>query len=85
MHRFWYSTNVPTYGKRAQFVYSDTDSFVINIETDDIIKEIQGRLADNLDLSNFPLDHPLCSNRCKGELGKLKLETAPYHMKALTL
>ena len=81
MYRFWYSTIVPTYGKRAQFVYSDTDSFIVNIETDDIIKEIQGPLADQLDLSNFPLDHSLYSNRCKDELGKLKIETAPYHMK----
>ena len=81
MYRFWYSTIVPTYGKRAQFVYIDTDSFIIDIETDDIIKEIQGPLADHLDLSNFSLDHPLYSNRCKGELGKLKIETAPYHMK----
>ena len=42
---------------------------------------MQGPLADHLDLSNIPLDHPLYSNRCKGELGKLKIETAPYHMK----
>ena len=81
MYRFWYSTIVPTYGERAQFVYSDNDSFIINIETDDIIKEIKGPLADHLDSCNFPLDHPLYSNRCKGELGKLKIETAPYHMK----
>ena len=81
MYRFWYSTIVPTYGKRAQFVYSDTDSFIIDIKTDDIIKEIQGALGNHLDLSNFPLDYPLYSNRCKGELGKLKIETAPYRMK----
>ena len=81
MYRFWYSTIVPTYGKRAQFVYSDTDSFIINIQANDIVKEIQGPLADHLDLSNFPLDHPLYSNRCKGELGKLKIETATYHIK----
>ena len=80
-YRFWYSTIVPTYGKRAQFVYSDTDSFIINLETDDIVKEIKGPLADHLDLSNFPPNHPLYSDRCKGELGKLKIETAPYHMK----
>ena len=81
MYKFWYSTIVPTYGQRAQFVYSDTDSFIINIETDDIVKEIQGPLAKHLDLSNFPLDHPLYSNKCMGELGKLKIETAPYHIK----
>ena len=81
MYRFWYSTIVPTYGKRAQFMYSDTDSFIINLQTNDIVKEIQGPLANHMDLSNFPLDHPLYSNRCKGELGKLKIETAPYHIK----
>ena len=35
MYKLWYSTIVPTYGKRAQFVYSDTDSFIINLETED--------------------------------------------------
>ena len=35
-----------------------------------------------MDLSNFPLDYPLYSNRCKGELGKLKIKTAPHHIKA---
>ena len=81
MYKFWYSTIVPTYGKRAQFVYSDTDSFIISIKCNFIIKEIQGPLADHPDLSNFPLDHPLYSDRCKGELSKLKIETAPYHIK----
>ena len=81
MYKFWYSTIVPTYGKRAQFVYSDTDSSIINLKTEDIIKEIKGPLANYLDLSNFPLYHPLYSNKCKGELGKLKIETAPFHMK----
>ena len=81
MYRFWYSTIVPTYGKRAQFVYSDTDSFIINIKTNDIINEIQCQLADHFDLSNFPLKHPLYSNRCNGQLGELKIETAPYHIK----
>ena len=81
MYRFWYLIIVPTYGKRAKFVYSDTDSFITNLQKDNIVKEIQDPLADHMDLSNFPLDHPLYSNRCKGELGKLKIETAPHHTK----
>ena len=80
MYTFWYSTIVPTYGEKAEFVYSDTDSFIINLKTEDITKEITGPLTEYLDLSNFPSDHPLYSNKCKGELGKLKIETAPYHM-----
>ena len=81
MYRYWYSTIVPTYSKRTHFVHSDTDYFIINLQTDDIVKEIQGPLADHMDSSNFPLDHPLIFNRCKGELCKLNIETAPYHVK----
>ena len=53
MYKFWYSTIIPTYGEHAQFVYTDTDSFIINIETEDIMKEINGPLSEHLDLSNF--------------------------------
>ena len=81
MYKFWYSTIVPTYGEKAEFVYSDTDPFIINFKTEDITKEITGPIAEHLDLSNFPSNHPLYSSKCKGELGKLKIETAPYHMK----
>ena len=81
MYKFWYSTIVPTYGEKVEFVYSDTDSFIINLKTEDITKEISGPLAEHLDLSNFPSDHPLYNSKCKGELGKLKIETAPHHMK----
>ena len=81
MYKFWYSTIVPTYGERAQFVYTDTDSFIINIETEDIMKEINGPLSNHLDLSNFPCDHPLYSDRCKGELGRLKIETGVHFIK----
>ena len=81
MYKFWYSIIVPTYGKRARFVYSDTDSFIIDIETADLTHEITGPLASHLDLSNFPTHHPLHSSKFKGQLGKLKIETAPFFMK----
>ena len=53
----------------------DTDSFVLNLETNDLSKEIKGPLAEHLDLSNFPTNHPLYDDRNKGKLGKLKIET----------
>ena len=81
MYKFWYSTILPAYGERAEFVYTDTDSFIINIETDDIMNEIKGPLSEYLDLSNFPRNHPLYSDKFKGELGKLKIETGHHHMK----
>ena len=69
MYKFWYSTSVPIYGEKAKFVYSDTDWFIINIEADDIAKEIKGPFVPFLDLSNSPPEYPLYSDKCKGELG----------------
>ena len=36
-----------------------------------------------LDLSNFHSGHLLYSDKCKGELGKLKTETSPYLIKRI--
>ena len=79
-YRFWYDVLLATYGDRVEFIYSDTDSFIFNLETDDIDREIQGPLAPYLDLSNFPPSHHLYSNTCKGHLGKLKIETQQHHI-----
>ena len=78
MYRFWYDVLVKNYGERVEYVYSDTDSFVISLEVDDLEKEIkEGPLAEYLDLSNFPPGHYLYNDKFKGHLGKLKIETAP--------
>ena len=79
-YQFWYDVLMKTYGDKVEFVYSDTDSFIINLETDDIEREIQGPLAPFLDLSNFPSDHKLFNNKFKGHLGKLKIETQNHHI-----
>ena len=81
MYRFWYDVLVQHYGDRVEFVYSDTDSFIINIKTENIDDELQGILGDHLDFSNLPHNHPLYSERCKGALGKLKLETGSHYIK----
>ena len=80
MYKFWYDVLLKTYGDRVGFVYSDTDSFVISLKTDDLNREIRGPLAPYLDLSNLPPNHPLYDNSCKGHLGKLKIETGADFM-----
>ena len=75
MYEFWYGNLVNVYDDRVHMGYTDTDSFVLNLETNDLSKEIKGPLAEHLDLSNFPTNHPLYNDRNKGKLGKLKIET----------
>ena len=40
MYQFWYDYIKPKHGERAQLCYTDTDSFVILIQTDDFFKDI---------------------------------------------
>ena len=69
LYKFWYSTILPTYGKKAQFVYCDTDSFVINLFANDIVDEIKGPFSSHLDLSNFPKTIPCIQTCARVSLG----------------
>ena len=41
MHEFWYDYIKPKYGDRAKLCYTDTDSFVIHIKTEDISNDVE--------------------------------------------
>ena len=40
IYQFWYDYIKPKYGERAKLCYTDTDSFVIHIQTDDFFEDI---------------------------------------------
>ena len=75
MYSFFYDVLKAQYGDRVEFVYSDTDSFIINLKTEDLDEELKGPLAAYMDLSNYPPDHDLYNDQSKGKLGLLKNET----------
>ena len=75
MYDFWYKTLQQIYKDRVRLLYTDTDSFFISLETENLEYELNGPLKPYLDLSNFPKSHPLHSSERKGELGLLKIET----------
>ena len=57
MYQFWYNHLKPKYGNKVQLIYTDTDSFVIEVETDDIYQDM---LEDShlYDFSDYPENHP---------------------------
>ena len=61
------------YGDKIQLIYTDTDSFVIEVETDDIYKDM---LNDShlYDFSEYNENHPNYSLESKKVLGKFKDE-----------
>ena len=46
MYEFWYDYIGPKYGDKAKLCYTDTDSFIINIKTEDFLEDISKMLRD---------------------------------------
>ena len=57
MYEFWYDYLKEKYNDKIQLIYTDTDSFVIEVETDDIYKDMYED-SHLYDFSDYPKDHP---------------------------
>ena len=53
MYEFWYDYIRPKYGDRAKLCYTDTDSFVIHIITEDVFGHISGDAEIWFDTFNY--------------------------------
>ena len=51
MYEFWYNYIKPKYEDRAKLCYMDTDSFVVNTETEDFYEDIVGNCERWFDTS----------------------------------
>ena len=57
MYQFWYDYLKVKYGNNIKLMYTDTDSFVIEVETDDIYKDMYED-SHLYDFSDYSKDHP---------------------------
>ena len=53
MNEFWYDYIKPKYGDKARLCCMDTDSFVMNIKTEDFSKDIAGDVERWFNTSNY--------------------------------
>ena len=53
MYEFWYDYIKPKYGDRAKLRYTDTDSFIIYIKTEDFFQDISNDVERWFDRSNY--------------------------------
>ena len=60
--------------EKIQLLYMDTDSFVLSVNTKDIIENLKD-LEDIFDFINIDENHQLFSNKNKKVIGKYKIET----------
>ena len=75
MYDFFYNHLKKQYGEKCELLYTDTDSLLLKIETEDVYKDIKAN-ENFYDTSDYPEEHPLHSTVNKKVLGKMKDECA---------
>ena len=73
MYEFFYNHLKARYGHKCGLVYTDTDSLILDIQTEDVYKDMQEN-SWMYDTSNYPKENPLYSIENKKALGKMKDE-----------
>ena len=76
MYEFWYDYMKPKYGNDVKLCYMDTDSFIMNIKTNDIYKDIANDVVNRFDTSNYEVNRPLPMGKNKKLIGLMKDELA---------
>ena len=74
MYEFWYDYMKPKYSNDVKLCYMDTDSFVLNIKTEDFYKDIANDVEKRFDTSNYEVDRPLPTGKNKKVIGLMKDE-----------
>ena len=78
MYDFHYNYIKSKYADKAKLLFTDTDSLMYEIETEDFYKDISGDVKDRFDTSDYPENHPsgIPTGENKKVLGMMKDETA---------
>ena len=78
MYDFHYNYIKSKYGAKAKLLFTDTDSFLYEIETEDFYKDIAGDVKDRFDTSEYKEGHPsgIPTGVNKKVLGMFKDEAA---------
>ena len=78
MYDFHYNYIKSKYADKAKLLFTDTDSLMYEIETEDFYEDIAGDVKDKFDTSDYPENHPsgIPTGENKKVLGMMKDEAA---------
>ena len=74
MYEFWYYYMNPKYNNDVKLCYMDTDSFIMNIKTNDFYEDIASDVENRFDTSNYEVNRPLPIGKNKNVIGLMKDE-----------
>ena len=74
MYEFCYDYMKPKYNDNVKLCYMDTDSFIMNIKTNDFYKDIASDVENRFDTSIYEVNRPLPTGKNKKVIGLMKDE-----------
>ena len=74
MYEFCYDYMKPKYNDNVRLCYMDTDSFAMNIKTNDFYKDIAHDVYNRFDTLNYGVNRPLPIGKTKKVIGLMKDE-----------
>ena len=74
MYEFWYDYMKPKYNDNVKLGYMGTDSFIMNIKTNDFYEDIASDDENRFDTSNYEVNRPLPTGKNKKVIGLMKDE-----------
>ena len=74
MYELWDDYMKPKYNDNVRLCYMDTDSFIMNIKTNDFYKDIANDVQNRFDTSNYEANRPLPTGKNKKVIGLMKDE-----------
>ena len=74
MYEFWYDYMKPKYDNNVKLCYMDTDSFIVDIKTNDFYKDIANDVENRFDTSSYEINRPLPMGKNKKVIGLMKDE-----------
>ena len=74
MYEFWYDYMKRKYGNNVKLCYMDTDSFIMNIKTNDFYEDMANDVENRFDTSNYEVNRPLPMGKNKKVIGLMKHE-----------
>ena len=74
MYEFWYDYMKPKYNNKVKLCYMDTNSFIMDIKTNDFDKDIANDVENRFDTSNYEVNRSLPMGKNKKIIGLMKDE-----------
>ena len=74
MYEFWYDDMKLKYKNKVKLYYTDTDSLIMNIKTNDFCKDISYDVDKKFDTSNYECNRPLPTEKNEKVVGLIKDE-----------